>query len=42
MKKALGFNLTGWICMHSHMCGWLDWNWNNFISYFNQLYHRNI
>jgi hypothetical protein len=23
-------------------CGWLDWNWNNFISYFNQLYHSNI
>jgi len=28
--------------IQSHIYGWLDWNWNKFISYFEQLYHSNV
>ena len=28
--------------IQSHMYGWLDWNWNKFISHFKQLYQSNI
>ena len=26
----------------SHIYGWLEWIWNKFINYFEQLYHSNV